>query len=145
MDKINKYYLLAKYNAELFSKDPNTKVGALIMKPDLSCILSTGINGMPRKVKDDDPVRWQRPTKYKYCSHAELNAVCNAAKSGTATEGASAIVTLFPCSECCKALIQAGIKTVYTPPPNIKDEVWGDSFTTSLIMFEESGMNVVYI
>jgi deoxycytidylate deaminase len=82
MNKFEKYFELAKFNANLFSKDPNTKVGAILLKPDLSAVVSTGINGFPRKLQDTDPQRWERPTKYTYVTHAEVNAVANAARIG---------------------------------------------------------------
>ena len=143
--KAHKYFELAKFNAELFSKDPHTKVGALVMKPDFSCILSTGINGLPRKVDDENPSRWERPTKYSYVAHAEINAICNAARSGTPIDGASVIITMFSCCECCKALIQSGIKKVYAPEPDLSHHTWGESFKASLEMFREAGVEIVWL
>lgn len=141
--KALRYLKLAKYNADLFSKDPNRKVGTLLMKSDFSSILSTGINGFPRKVNDDEGPRWERPTKYKYVIHAEINAICNAARSGTSIDNCSAIVTMFPCSDCSKALIQAGVKKIYSPRPDLTDERWGEHFKISLEMFNEVDIDVI--
>ena len=95
------------------SKDPNTSVGACIVGQD-NRILSLGYNGMPRGCSDD-AYPWAREgdeldTKYLYVCHAELNAILN--YTGTQMAGAKIYTTLFPCNECTKALIQAGIKEV---------------------------------
>jgi dCMP deaminase len=140
--KPQKYMRLAQYNAELFSKDPHTKVGAIILTPDFLNILSCGINGFPSKVIDTNTTRWERPTKYDYVIHAEINAVCNAAKSGTPLNGSVVVVTLFPCKDCTKALIQAGIKKIYAPKPDFSDERWGRDFEISCEMFKETGIQI---
>lgn len=95
------------------SKDPNTSVGACIVSED-NRILSLGYNGMPRGCSDDE-YPWEREgdpldTKYLFVCHAELNAILN--YTGTNMHGAKIYTTLFPCNECTKALIQAGIKEV---------------------------------
>ena len=95
------------------SKDNSTQVGACIVSPDHK-ILSLGYNGMPIGC-DDDNMPWGRDgapydTKYFYVCHAELNAILNA-DLGT-LRGATVYVTLFPCNECTKAIIQTGIKEI---------------------------------
>jgi dCMP deaminase len=95
------------------SKDPNTQVGACIVSPD-NKILSIGYNGAPIGF-DDDKMNWSREgefldTKYPYICHAELNAILNF--RGGSLEGSRIYVDLFPCNECCKAIVQAGIKEV---------------------------------
>ena len=95
------------------SKDNNTQVGACIVD-NHNKILSLGYNGMPTGC-DDDKMPWEREgnpldTKYMYVCHAELNAILNA-QVGT-LHGARLYVTLFPCNECAKAIIQSGIKEV---------------------------------
>lgn len=95
------------------SKDPGTQVGACIVGADKK-ILSMGYNGMPRGCHDT-LMPWAREgtpqdTKYMYVCHAELNAILN--YDGTHLRGATCYTTLFPCNECAKALIQAGIKEV---------------------------------
>ena len=95
------------------SKDPGTQVGACIVGADHK-ILSVGYNGMPCGCKDA-LMPWARDgapqdTKYLYVCHAELNAILNYA--GSTLQGATIYTTLFPCNECAKALIQAGIKKV---------------------------------
>ncbi|MBK5245339.1 MAG: dCMP deaminase family protein [Eubacteriaceae bacterium] len=95
------------------SKDPNTQVGACIVN-ERNIILSTGYNGMPKGCSDDD-LPWDRDgdfqhTKYAYVCHAELNAILNS--DGRSLADAILYVTCFPCNECAKAIIQAGIKKV---------------------------------
>lgn len=95
------------------SKDPSTQVGACIVNQN-NIILSTGYNGMPSGC-DDDAMPWERKghfktTKYAYVCHAELNAILNC--DGRSLKDSVIYVTCYPCNECAKAIIQAGIKTV---------------------------------
>lgn len=98
--------------SSLRSKDPNTKVGACIVSEDHK-VLSLGYNGMPIGV-DDHKIPWERvgepiDTKYFYVCHAELNAILN---SNHNLKNSTVYVTLFPCNECTKAIIQSGIKKI---------------------------------
>jgi dCMP deaminase len=93
------------------SKDPNTRVGACIVSQE-NKILSIGYNGFPVGCSDDSGL-WKREgdfkeTKYAYVCHAELNAILNYA--GSTLKGSKIYVALFPCNECAKAIVQAGIK-----------------------------------
>ena len=95
------------------SKDSSTQVGACIVSRDRK-ILSVGYNGMPIGCSDDD-MPWEREgelldTKYAYVCHAELNAILN--NDGRSLKGTTVYVTLFPCNECAKAIIQSGIKEI---------------------------------
>jgi len=94
------------------SKDPKTQVGALLVSQDKK-IVGLGYNGFPRGISDDE-FPWDKEgdyldTKYPYVVHAEVNSILNAT---TSLEGATIYVTLFPCNECAKMIIQAGIKEV---------------------------------
>ena len=94
------------------SKDPNTQVGACIVDAN-NKILSVGYNGMPSGCNDDE-MPWGRigkplENKYFFVCHAELNAILNAPRS---VQGCTIYVSLFPCNECAKAIIQCGIKEV---------------------------------
>ena len=109
----DEYFMgVAKLSAQR-SKDPNTQVGACIVSPDHK-ILSMGYNGLPIGCSDDE-FPWAREggeldTKYLYVTHSELNAILN--YRGGSLDGSTLYVTLFPCNECAKAIIQAGIRTV---------------------------------
>ena len=96
------------------SKDPSTQVGACIVSQD-NKILSMGYNGLPIGCSDDD-FPWEKTdetpdhNKYLYSTHSELNAILN--YRGGSLDGSKLYDTLFPCNECAKACIQAGIRTI---------------------------------
>ncbi len=95
------------------SKDPNSQVGACIVSPE-NKILSLGYNGMPIGCNDDE-MPWGREgeplkTKYMYVCHAELNAILNSPHNSL--RGSRIYVTMAPCNECAKAIIQSGIREV---------------------------------
>ena len=109
----DEYFMSVAYLAGMRSKDPNTQVGACIVDSN-NKILSMGYNGFPVGCSDDE-FPWNRDgepydSKYFYVTHSELNALLN--YRGGSLEGAKLYVTLFPCNECAKACIQAGIKTI---------------------------------
>ncbi len=109
----DEYFMGVAKMSALRSKDPNTQVGACIVSSD-NKILSMGYNGLPVGCSDDE-FPWGRDgealdTKYMYTAHGELNAILN--YRGGSLENAKLYVTLFPCNECAKAIIQCGIKTV---------------------------------
>lgn len=109
----DEYFMGVAHLAGMRSKDPSTQVGACIVSED-NKILSMGYNGLPRGC-DDDEFPWDREgdalnTKYAFVAHSELNAILN--YRGGSLEGAKLYVSLFPCNECAKAIIQAGIKTI---------------------------------
>ncbi len=106
------YFMGLAHLSALRSKDPSTQVGACIVD-DRNRVVSIGYNGMPYGCNDDD-FEWEREgdflkTKYPYVVHAELNAILNAPRP---VQGCTIYVSLFPCNECAKAIIQAGIKEI---------------------------------
>lgn len=109
----DEYFMGVSKLAGMRSKDPNTQVGACIVSDD-NKILSMGYNGFPNGCSDDE-FPWDREgeeinTKYPFVTHAELNAILN--YRGGSLVGSKLYVSLFPCNECAKAIIQAGIKKV---------------------------------
>jgi len=109
----DEYFMGVALLAAMRSKDPNTQVGACIVDRE-NRILSTGYNGFPCGCSDDD-FPWEREgafaeTKYPFVVHAELNAILNG--RGKNFSGAKIYVGLFPCNECAKAIIQAGITEI---------------------------------
>ena len=118
----DEYFMgVAKLSA-MRSKDPNTQVGACIVSPD-NKILSMGYNGFPIGCSDDD-FPWSREgepleNKYFYSTHSELNAILN--YRGGSLENCKIYVTLFPCNECAKAIIQCGIKEIVYSCDKYKD------------------------
>ena len=132
------------------SKDPSTQVGACIVSQD-NKILSMGYNGLPLGCSDDE-FPWDREgefgeTKYPYVTHSELNAILN--YRGGSLEGTKLYVTLFPCNECAKAIIQAGIRNlVYDSdkydgtPANLASKKMFDAAGVKYVKYEHSGKNV---
>jgi dCMP deaminase len=121
------------------SKDPNTQVGACIVDAD-NRILSVGYNGMPTGC-DDDSMPWNRDgdgleSKYFFVCHAELNAILNY-RGNSNLKGARVYVTLFPCNECAKAIIQSGISEII-----YMQDKYSDAETTiaSKRMFDMAGV-----
>ena len=109
----DEYFMGLSLLSAMRSKDPNTQVGACIVSED-NKILSVGYNGMPIGC-DDDTMPWAREgdfldTKYPFVAHAELNAILN--RPTVSLKNARIYVSLFPCNECAKAIIQSGIKEV---------------------------------
>ena len=110
----DEYFMGVAKLSGMRSKDPNSQVGACIVSSD-NKILSMGYNGFPMGCSDDE-FPWAREgedeldKKYLYVTHSELNAILN--YRGGSLEGAKLYVSLFPCNECAKAIIQAGIKTI---------------------------------
>ena len=108
----DEYFMLVAKVSALRSKDPNTQVGACIVGKD-NRIVGCGYNGAPMNFSDSK-FPWNRDgefteSKYAYVCHAELNAILN---SHTDLRGTTIYVDLFPCNECAKAIVQAGIEKV---------------------------------
>ena len=140
-DKAAKYMELA-YATARFSKDTSTQVGAIIIGP-ANEIRSMGYNGAPRGCDADEPadVRNIRPEKYFWFSHAELNAITNAARVGTPLEGCTLLVTHPPCMDCARAICQAGIKRVIAVRPSDDFRArWHEHAVRSSRLFEECGV-----
>ncbi len=109
----DEYFMSVALLAAMRSKDPSTQVGACIVDSE-NHILSTGYNGFPCGCSDDE-FPWERDgeyceTKYPFVVHAELNAILNA--HGKNLNGTKIYISLFPCNECAKAIIQSGIKEI---------------------------------
>ncbi|MBQ5911365.1 MAG: dCMP deaminase family protein [Clostridia bacterium] len=122
------------------SKDPSTQVGACIVD-DNNKIMSVGYNGMPKACSDDE-FPWDREggqleTKYFFVCHAELNAILN--YRGGSLEGSRLYATLFPCNECAKAIIQAGIKEIIYACDKYADSA---SVVASKMMFKAAGVKL---
>jgi len=124
------------------SKDPSTQCGAVIVRPNRT-IAATGWNGFPRGV-DDSPERYaDRPTKLLMTVHAEANAICSTRES---LEGyALYVLPLMPCSNCAALIIQSGIKRVCFKSPAAMPERWQESFSSTMKMFEEAGVELFYV
>jgi dCMP deaminase len=146
MSKWHKRYINLAKETSTWSKDPSRKIGAVIVG-EHGQILSQGYNGFPRGVFDLPDRYDDRPTKYKYVVHAEMNAIYNATLNGVKCHGSSLYVWGLPvCSECAKGIIQVGIKHVYIPKSVFGvNAMWDEAFEFSKSMFAEAGVGVYVI
>ena len=129
---------MAEHVAKL-SKDPSTKVGAVIFD-DKRRIVSAGYNGFARGVKDTSSRLHDRDTKYKLTLHAEANAILFATG---ALDGSTIVVTHPCCAQCAAQIIQSGIKHVVWPHPSREFLMrWKDNLTLSIDQFIEAGVEV---
>lgn len=130
------------------SKDRSTKVGAIAID-DNYCLKGSGYNGFPRGVNDDLDCRHERPLKYRWTVHAEMNVIAQAARP--VLEGTTLLLTsLHPCATCAGLIVQAGIKRVVTRrTEQIKRiesgrEDWDNEAKIAMQIFREAGVEVIY-
>lgn len=142
VDWDKRYMGLAEFYAS-WSKDRKTGVGCVIVNDEKTDMVK-GYNGFPRGANDDVEERHDKPAKYDWTEHSERNAIYKAAREGISTKGCSMYVTYFPCVECSRAIIQAGIKRLIAPKPDLEHEKWGESWITSIEMLNECGVEITY-
>lgn len=135
MDKWNERFLSMAELVGSWSKDPSTKVGAVIVRPDRT-IASLGYNGFPRGVKDEYQ---DRDHKLLRTVHAEMNAILSAQGS---LHGYTLYVSpLFPCANCAATIIQSGITSVVARMGALRPE-WQTSFDAAADLFAQAGVSV---
>ena len=145
----NEWFLQGVYWVASKSKDPKTKIGALIVKDKR--IISTGFNGIPIGVADKNEIRNERPEKYKWYEHGERNAIYAAARYGINTDGAILYTNALPCADCARGIIQSGIKDVYIHRQfndlcnAAQREHWKGHDNATFTMFNEAGLNILAI
>lgn len=142
-------YLKMAYDvARKESTDPSTQNGAILLTKNGEIL--SGANHFPKGVLDL-PERWERPIKYNYVEHAERNVILKACREGICTNGAIMFCPWFSCSDCSRAIIQAGITEVIGHDFLMNDENnelvkrWKDSVSIGLSMLTESGVKYSYI
>ena len=124
-----------------FSKDPSTKVGAVLYNPQRNTIITTGYNGFPRGTWDSPDLYADRATKYPRVVHAEANAIVEAAAQGISTQGSFLACTHTPCADCAGLIIQAGIKRIiFEDTGDDMKRLKGDM---ALQMFEEANVSIM--
>ena len=131
----DQFYMTMAHLVAMKSKDPNTKVGSVIVGRRNNFV-SLGFNGLPRGVKDDLPERSERPEKYFWYAHAERNSIYNAAKD---LEGCRLYTQFPPCTDCAIAIIQSGISEVIVMKSTHHSKKW-EVCSRSLQMFKEAGV-----
>ena len=141
----DEYFMAVALLSAQRSKDPNTQVGACIINRE-NKIVGVGYNGFPIGCSDDK-LPWDRKgdflaTKYPYVCHAELNAILNSIPGNL--KNCSIYTVLFPCNECAKLIIQAGISRVVSPLPE-KNGRWGEAHQLTCEMFYEAGVEKEFV
>lgn len=123
-----------------WSKDPSTKVGAVIVRPDRT-IISVGYNGFPRLVSDNNERYADRDIKYQMVVHAEINAILTA---GQSLKHCTLYVSpLHPCPQCAAAIIQSGIWRVISRKTERDD--WKERLEISCQMFREANVTLTLV
>lgn len=135
---------VAEAYAAQFSHDKHRQVGVILLHGTTQNIIAMATNTLPRYISDKDGKRLQRPAKYNYLIHAEISAICAAASNGTSTEGCTAVLTLFPCSACARAMIQCGCRHIVCP--NIaEDAQWDAEWVISRELLTEAGVDITFM
>ena len=135
-----RFLQLAKHFSE-WSKDPSTQVGCVVVGPDRE-LRSTGFNGLPRGIEDNEQRLNNREIKYPLICHAEENAIMHAARIGMSLKDCTAYVTWPPCTRCARSLIQAGISTIVYPKNIEIPDRWMEDFNLSLNMLKEANISL---
>src|ERR1700730_5099488 len=140
----DQYYLEICKVVAARSKDRNTQIGCVVVGPNHE-IRTTGYNSFPRGIRDDVPERLVRPAKYLWIEHAERNAICNAARAGTAPEGCTIYVDIMCCMDCARAVVQAGIVQVVISAERMKEyssDYYNQHCGMTEVLFSEAGVGV---
>jgi dCMP deaminase len=143
MNKWDDRFLCLAAEVSDWSKDPSTKTGAVVVRPDKT-IASLGYNGFPARLNDDDELYNDREAKYERIIHCEMNAVLN---SRERVEGYTLYTWPFlSCPRCAAHMIAAGISRVVAPScPVDKIERWGEALERSKALFSEAGVTVLEV
>jgi dCMP deaminase len=127
-----------------WSKDRSRQTACVIVGTSKE-VVSVGYNGFPRGIDDTVESRHERPAKYQWTEHAERNAIYNAVRCGISTLGCTAYLPWYPCADCARALIQAGVSTLVAYKPDFNDPKWGDDFRCVEVMLNEAGLKTRWI
>lgn len=135
-------FLALAHHVSGWSKDPSTKVGAVIVRTDHT-VVSLGYNGFPRGTEDYHQQLDDRVTRLKRTVHAEVNAILAAVEK---LDGCILYVTpLHPCATCAGIIIQSGIKRVVARMAKNPHLSWVEDFKAATRMFKEAGIAVELI
>lgn len=133
-------FLALARHMSTWSRDPNRQVGAVIVRPDKT-VATMGFNGFPRGVADSDERYNNRELKNEMVVHAEMNAILHAREP--LHDYALYVWPFHPCARCAAAIIQSGIKQIYTVPWDTTN--WGETIRIARQMFDEAGVTVTIL
>lgn len=143
------FFMEMAYLVASKSKDRSVKVGAVAVGEG-NTMVSMGYNGFVRFADDEDDKRHERPEKYDWTAHAELNVVFNAARNGTSLLGTTMYTTSHPCKECAKGIVQAGISEVVIPSKendafweNGRWGEWAENFAKAREIMNEANVRII--
>ncbi|MFA5124350.1 MAG: deaminase [Patescibacteria group bacterium] len=154
------YLMDVMYSCAAKSNDPDTHIGAVIVRPEFNktvltadlrrSIVSTGCNHFPRNIKIT-PAMLERPEKHLWTVHAETDAICCAARYGGSLQGCHLFTNGLPCSECAKVIVESGIASIYIDrgwesfgDPGFQ-KTWAEKFRVSRIMLDAANIPVIPI
>lgn len=143
MHKLSERYLKLAGEVATWSKDPSSQIGSVAIGED-NQVLSTGVNGFPRGVKDSPERFKNREIKYRFVSHSEKNLIYNACLNGVSLKNSTVYVKNLPvCSECAKGLIQVGVSKVVMQHNRDLTGKWEEEFQLTKEMFDEVGITYI--
>lgn len=134
--------LEAALHASRGSPNRVRQVGAVLVAGEGTVIAAC--NTFPPRVRDEEE-RHAGDGRFVWMEHAERAAIFEAARRGVATAGAHLTTTFFPCIDCARAIVLAGIACLDTPEPDLRDPVWGESFLRSRVILEEGGVEMRFV
>ena len=153
-DRWHDHFLTLAVEHARMSKDPNTRVGSVIVGPDRE-VVSTGFNGFPRGIIDTPERLNDRDEKLRLIIHAELNAIINAARVGVSVKGCTLYLAATdnsgmvwggpPCTRCTVHVIQAGIKSIVSRPIKAVPSRWHEDLAAARKLLEEAGVALLEI
>lgn len=153
-DRWHDHFLTLAVEYARMSKDPNTRVGSVIVGPDRE-VVSTGFNGFPRGICDTPERLNDRDEKLRLVIHAELNAIINAARVGVSVKGCTLYLAATdnsgmvwggpPCTRCTVHVIQAGIKSIVSRPIKAVPSRWHEDLAEARKLLEEAGVALLEI
>jgi dCMP deaminase len=152
--KWERHFLSIAQECAKMSKDPSTKVGAVIVGPDRE-IRSTGFNGFPRGIEDTQERLHNREDKMRLIVHAEMNAILNAARFGAPLKGCRLYLAATddsgttwggpPCSRCSVEVIQTGIQTIVSYPKKAVPSRWHEDLLLAESILKEAGITYIEV
>lgn len=142
-------FMTMAYLFAMRSPDTSTQVGCVVVD-DTNTVASMGYNGWPRSVDpfEEGDSRFSRPEKYLWFEHAERNAIYNACRKGVPLDQCTIYVTMMPCADCARGIVQVGMKRVVyhgagTDLMRLSGTTWDESHAASMRMFREAGVEVL--